>query len=242
MGEEYYWDEIKGIGKLYTDIELVVGFEPVLFVCTVENDTNNKYLMMTYDSCNGIYVIRKIDNKELLDMLENKVTMEETFRNGTSIIKTYIDDSDDMLYEIFESTEFDANLLPRKGEFLDLKSRHILSYIEKLKQEVARSRYNMYNSITKCSSLVYNFQQINNQNTSIVCFFEVSSNLLAKPKNETRWDISNSQFTVNQYSLNKNQWIGTNTLRANFEGYEDYRDYNVNNIISEGERLIECVV
>ena len=34
MGEEYYWDEIQGIGKLYVDIELVVGFEPVLFVCT----------------------------------------------------------------------------------------------------------------------------------------------------------------------------------------------------------------
>lgn len=135
MREEYFWNEIKGIGKLYTDIELVVGFEPVLFVCTVENDANNKYLMMTYDSCNGIYVIRKIDNKELLDMLENRVTMEETFRNGESIIKTYISDTDDMLYETFKSTEFDANLLPRKGEFLDLDSRHILSYIKKLKRE-----------------------------------------------------------------------------------------------------------
>lgn len=121
-----------------------MGFEPVLFVCIVENDTNSKYLMMTYDSCNGIYDIRKIDNKELLDMLENRVTMEETFRNGTSIMKTYIDASDDMLYETFKPAEFDTNLLPRKGEFFDLKSRHILSYIKQLQQEEVRSRYNMY--------------------------------------------------------------------------------------------------
>ena len=51
---EEYWDEIRGIGKLYVEEELVVGIESVLFVCI--DDKNNRYLVMTYDSYNGIYI------------------------------------------------------------------------------------------------------------------------------------------------------------------------------------------
>lgn len=127
-----YWTEINGIGKLYIEIELVVGYEPVLFVCTVNEKPNEKYLVMTYDSYNGVYVMRKIDNSELLDMLMNKVTIEETFRNGNVILKTFIGDSGILEYESFAPLEFDKNLLPRKGEFFELESRHILSYIDSL--------------------------------------------------------------------------------------------------------------
>ena len=35
---------------------------------------------MTYDSYNGIYIYVKIESDELLDMLENRNTMERTFR------------------------------------------------------------------------------------------------------------------------------------------------------------------
>ena len=51
---EEYWDEIRGIGKLYVEEDLVVGIESVLFVCI--DDKNNRYLVMTYDSYNGIYI------------------------------------------------------------------------------------------------------------------------------------------------------------------------------------------
>ena len=32
---EEYWDEIRGIGKLYVEEELVVGIEPVLYVLMI---------------------------------------------------------------------------------------------------------------------------------------------------------------------------------------------------------------
>lgn len=88
-----FWNEISGIGKLYIEKELVVGVEPVLFVCTVDENTDQRYLIMTYDSYEGIYVMRKIDKDALLDMLENRCTMEEKFRLGKEIYKTYFDDN-----------------------------------------------------------------------------------------------------------------------------------------------------
>ena len=140
MDSSQYWNEITGIGKLYIDIDLVTGYEPVLdkailFVCTVDENPNEKYLVMTYDPGNGIYVMRKIGNSELLDMLMNKVTMEETFRNGNSILKTFIGDSDILEYESFTPSEFDKNLLPQKGAFFEVKSECILKYMESLENK-----------------------------------------------------------------------------------------------------------
>ena len=60
-----FWNEISGIGKLYIEKELVVGVELVLFVCTVDENTDQRYLIMTYDSYEGIYVMRKIDKGAL---------------------------------------------------------------------------------------------------------------------------------------------------------------------------------
>lgn len=134
MEDLFFWNDVVGVGNLYTEKELVVGVEPVLFVCTVDGNEKKRYLVMTYDSYEGIYVMIKIDNKQLLDMLENRVTMEETFRKGTEIIKTYIDDEGNMRTECFQPGDFDGDLLPRKNEYFELKSRHIISYIEKLKK------------------------------------------------------------------------------------------------------------
>ena len=55
---EEYWDEIRGIGKLYVEEELAVGIEPVLFVCI--DDKNNRYLVMTYDPTTEYIYNRKI--------------------------------------------------------------------------------------------------------------------------------------------------------------------------------------
>ena len=40
---EEYWDEIRGIGKLYVEEELVVGIEPVLFVCIDDKNIDIGY-------------------------------------------------------------------------------------------------------------------------------------------------------------------------------------------------------
>lgn len=217
MKEEYYWDEIQGVGKLYTDIELVVGFEPVLFVCTTEN--NSKYLVMTYDSCNGVYVLIKINNKELLNMLENKITMEKTFRNGTSILKTYIDDSGNMQYEAFNPSEFDENLLPRKNEFFDLKSKYILKYIEKLKREEAIALYIPYMSDLRKELLICNptVMRDTNSNTS---YFVISESI---SKNKRLYGLTTPKYMVTSFPLVKKEFIVSSLQYKNVESHNQKR-------------------
>lgn len=132
MKELEFWNEIEGIGTLNIEMELLVGLEPVLFVCVLEDNSNTKYLVMTYNSAKTIYVMRKIDDEELLLMLDKKVSMEETFRNGNEILKTYMG-GEDIFVERHNSLEFDGNMLPRKGATYNIHSQYILDYKEELR-------------------------------------------------------------------------------------------------------------
>lgn len=219
MGEEYYWDEIQGIGKLYVDIELVVGLEPVLFVCTVEGDVNKKYLVMTYDSCNGIYILRKIDNKELLDMLENRVTMERTFRNSASIFKTYIDESDNLRFKIFEGLTFDEKFLPRKNEFFELKSRHILKYIEKIKREEKNMQYKPCK--LGSMSVLYTPKKICNMDHNYPEVIIMPDNC----ENNIKWGLLNLGYSINSYPLESDNYEEISLPKINLGMY------NVNNLV-----------
>lgn len=134
MRELEFWDEIKGIGVLNLEMELVVGVEPVLFTCSLEDNPEKKYLIMTYNSFKGKYVIREIDNQELLLMLDNEITMEQTFRNAKEIIMTYLE-SGVLHTQRYNSDAFDEKLLPRKGAYYNIHSKYILDYKEELRTE-----------------------------------------------------------------------------------------------------------
>lgn len=128
---EQYWDEIDGIGKLYLEEELVVGIEPVLVVCV--DEVKNRYLIMTYDSYEGIYVYRKIEKIELLDMLENRVTMEETFRRGDKVYMTSMGEDGMLKSEGYPVADFDGGKLPDVGEYYEINSSYIQKYIKALR-------------------------------------------------------------------------------------------------------------
>ncbi|MCM1218370.1 MAG: hypothetical protein NC548_28115 [Lachnospiraceae bacterium] len=128
------WEELEKIGKLYVEEELVVGIEPVLQVC-VDRAGYNRYLVMTYDSGEGEYVLCRIESRALLDMLENRRTMEETFRAANRIYKTRAAaDSDCLQLDETEACEFPAELLPDKGAYYEISSEYIRKYIERLKK------------------------------------------------------------------------------------------------------------
>lgn len=145
MREMEYWNEIEGIGILNIEMELLVGLEPVLFVCVLEDNPNEKYLVMTYNSTKSTYVMRKINDVELLCMLDKRVSMEETFRNGKEILMTY--EQDDCIYvERFNPREFSEDMLPKKGATYNIHSQYILDYKEELripKYEI-KLKYNAY--------------------------------------------------------------------------------------------------
>ncbi len=137
MKELEYWEEIQDIGVLNMEMELVVGVEPVLFVCSLEGNPERKYLVMTYNSLKGKYVIREINNKEILLMLDNEITMEQTFRNGTEIILTYLEDGL-LKMQSYRSCDFDEAMLPKKGAYYNIHSRYILNYKKELKTQTFR--------------------------------------------------------------------------------------------------------
>lgn len=126
--------DLKVIGKLNKEIDLVVGNEPVLFVCSLEERPEEKYLVMTYNLFKGKYVIREITHQELLLMLENEVTMEQTFRNGKEIIMTYYKGCD-LCAEKYNSKDFDENMLPEKGAYYEIHSNYILNYIDDIRKD-----------------------------------------------------------------------------------------------------------
>lgn len=127
-----FWEEIKEIGKLYVEEELVVGIEPVLMVC-VDASKSSRYLVMTYDSGQGEYVLCRVSRKVLIDMLENRKTMEETFRAAGRIYKTTLTENGLLRTSAKKACEFPAELLPDKGAFYDISSEYIQKYIATLK-------------------------------------------------------------------------------------------------------------
>ncbi len=166
MKELEFWNEIEEIGTLNVEMELLVGLEPVLFVCVLEDNPNIKYLVMTYNSAKTTYVMRKIDDEELLLMLDKKVSMEETFRNGNEILKTYML-GDDIYIERYNPLEFDGNMLPRKGATYNIHSQYILDYKEELRTPKYGMKFN-YNEY-KVERMDYFASSVNEVGNAIVC-------------------------------------------------------------------------
>jgi len=127
------WLTVERIGKLYMDEEFIVGNEPVLF--TVIDENKKRYLVMTYvPEC--IYHMVEISNNDLIDMLENRITMEQTFRKQKEIIRVFYDWIDNCYkFTKYDSTTFSSDLLPKEGEYYNLNYDYIKRYIDKLKPE-----------------------------------------------------------------------------------------------------------
>ena len=132
MSRLEYWDEIKGFGTFQLEMELVVSTEPVLFVCIKDEE---RYLFMTYDSYDGVYVFCKISTEDLLRMLQNEITMENAFRMADCIYQTYVDEDNSMNYFCYESASFDGSKLPKVGAYYRINSNYIKKYINELEQE-----------------------------------------------------------------------------------------------------------
>ena len=133
MRDLEFWDTIQGIGDLYIENELVVATETVLFVC--KDESEQRWIFMTYNSYDGIYVFAKVRTETLLKMLKDEITMEETFREAEFINETYIDDEDELCYRQERSDRFDEHRLPDKGANYGIHSKYICDYIKKLEFE-----------------------------------------------------------------------------------------------------------
>ena len=137
MGKE--WIKTKETGQLYLE-KIIVSFDiPILFVC---NDfENRKYLCLNIDEEAGTTVIAETDNRTLISMLNNQVTMENVFRNSLGnkiIIAEYDCKKNEIVSTVQDVKKIDSDLLPEKGAFLELSNKVISEYIVFLSKQLIK--------------------------------------------------------------------------------------------------------
>lgn len=137
MGKE--WIKTKETGQLFLE-KIIVSFDvPILFVC---NDfENRKYLCLNVDEEAGTTVIAETDNRTLISMLNNQVTMENVFRNslGNKIIIAEFDcKKNEIVSTVQDAKKIDSDLLPEKGAFLELSNKVISEYILFLSKQLIK--------------------------------------------------------------------------------------------------------
>lgn len=86
--------------KLYLDINIVTYDIPLLFTCF--DDDNQKYLVLCCDSQELRYLVVKINNTVLKNMLLSKITMKDAFKQG------------DRLWEIISQDEIEDDIINEK--------------------------------------------------------------------------------------------------------------------------------
>lgn len=146
MGKE--WIKIKEIGQLYLEKVLVSFDKPILFVCT--DYENRRYLCLDVEDDNERIIVAQVDVQRLVDMIENRVTMEEVFRTSTQnslIVAEYDYANREIVSTSRSSQHIEEDSLPKKGAYFELWNDEIKMYNEFLKTQMVMVDYEeFYNS------------------------------------------------------------------------------------------------
>lgn len=130
---------IEGIGELKHEQELVYGNYEVLAVYI--DKEGNRYIAELNLDMHGMnnswqaleYVISPINVTDLIDMLENRLSIEEAFRKNGVVYLAGFNEEYDLLSQKISSDEVQPNMLPESGIMFELSNDKIVRYIERLK-------------------------------------------------------------------------------------------------------------
>ena len=125
------WNYVYPIGNLYIEKELVYGNELIFFTCL--SDNGDRYLNITYDSSKGIYIMSKLNNLDLLNMLNNKITMYDAIKRGEVAYITRFNSNWDLIGQEVSPSNINDELLPKKGEYYELRFDDFEQYCFDLK-------------------------------------------------------------------------------------------------------------
>lgn len=134
------WYKFDGLGQLYRQVDLAVGNEPVLFVCVDAYD--NKYLVMTYNPYMLEYVFIRVRNTDLVNMLENRITMEQVYRNADIIYLSRDSENEELKVETYNPKSFSSDMLPVAGKYCGLQIDYVNRYVDELKTNIALTLLN----------------------------------------------------------------------------------------------------
>ena len=130
MSDRTAWYETDIKGQLFLETVLVEGNEPVLFTCL--DVSEKRYLVEMLDSFEGKYLIVSVDTNDLLDMLRDNITLEQTFRKQKEAYLTSFNDDFDLVLSAMNNLDIPSEYLPMTGEYFELSTLKIQSYIEHL--------------------------------------------------------------------------------------------------------------
>ena len=137
---------IEGIGELKHEQELVYGNYEVL--ATYIDEEGYRYIALTeymdeipvtysIQGCNLWqtleYIIAPISVVDLIDMLENKLSVEEAFRKNGLAYLVGFDEDYNLQSKKISAEKLTPNMLPEPGVMFELSNDNIGTYVEKLK-------------------------------------------------------------------------------------------------------------
>ena len=127
------WYRVDKIGNLYEETVLVRADEPVLFVCMDEE--KNRYLVEAIDGFDGEFVIARIEDNVLSEMINNKIPMYDAFKRSEKLLHTSFDEAYNLKSKVYSNDEIPNELLPRKNAYFNLKSNQLTQYADSLQQK-----------------------------------------------------------------------------------------------------------
>ena len=110
--------KISNFQKVILDTILFESKYPVLFTC--KNDKDIYLFICCFVNFEKIkWIGRRTTYDNLIDLLENKITIRDAFLNGTNnkIMIEY--DGKEVEYELKKSSEIPDEILPTVGEYMD---------------------------------------------------------------------------------------------------------------------------
>ncbi len=150
-------------GQLFLETVLVEGNEPVLFTCV--DIYEQRYLIEMLDSFEGRYLVVSIDTNDLLDMLRDNLTLEQTFKKQKEAYLTSFDDNFDLILEAVRNSEIPDEYLPLPGIYFELSTPNIHKYIEQLSDSFSANYHvaiSCYDSVKATFSSSFNMIDVFN--------------------------------------------------------------------------------
>lgn len=146
MGKE--WIRIKEVGQLFLE-KILVSFDiPILFVCV--DYENRKYLCLNIDDESGKSVIVATDNKYLISMLTNKISMDSVFRNsidGKIIVAEYDYDKEEIVSYTEDAKKISSDMLPKENAYFELTNKAIEEYISYLERQLIKIEFENFSEM-----------------------------------------------------------------------------------------------
>lgn len=140
MGKE--WIRIKEVGQLFLE-KILVSFDiPILFVCV--DYENRKYLCLNIDDESGKSVIVATDNKYLISMLTNKISMDSVFQNsidGKIIVAEYNYEKEEIVSYTEDAKKIPSDMLPKENAYFELINKVIEEYISYLERQLIKIEF-----------------------------------------------------------------------------------------------------